>query len=150
MAHTYSHLLFHLVFSTKERRPVLDSALKERLLPYLGGIAAQRAAHLLAANGPADHLHLLVLLPPALAPAEFARAVKGSSSKWIHEAWPERRFFAWQEGYSVFSVSSSASSRVQQYIAEQEEHHRQTTFQDELRALLTRHGISFDERYLWG
>jgi len=97
-------------------------------------------------NGPADHLHLLVLQPPALAVAELIRAVKGNSSKWIHETWSSRSAFAWQEGYAAFSVSHSARERVELYIAGQEEHHRQATFQDELRSLLERHGISYDER----
>jgi REP element-mobilizing transposase RayT len=128
----------------------LDVELNERLLPYLGGIAQRLGATLLAANGPSDHLHLLLQYPPALALAELVRVIKGSSSKWVHETWWSRSAFAWQEGYAAFSVSHSARERVESYIDGQEEHHRQGAYQDELRVFFERHGISFDERYLLG
>ena len=150
MAHTYARLLLHLVFSTKGRRPLLDGALLERLVPYLGGVAKGVGASMLAANGAADHLHVLAGLPTSLAVADLARALKGGSSRWVHEIWPERRAFGWQEGYSAFSVSNSACANVEAYIARQQEHHRRSTFEDELRELLRLHGVEFDERYLWG
>jgi REP element-mobilizing transposase RayT len=150
MAHTYSRLLVHVVFSTKDRQPMLDAELKARLLPYLGGIAKPLGAILLAVNGPTDHLHLLLQHPPALAIADLVRAMKSSSSKWVHETWPSRPDFAWQEGYSAFSVSHSGRERVERYIARQEVHHRRGTFQEELLAFFERHGVSYDERYLWG
>jgi putative transposase len=150
MGHTYSDILLHIVFSTKERRPLLDAELKLRLLPYLNGITGEFGARLLTANGPADHVHLLALVPPALAPAGLVRAVKGGSSRWVHETWPERSAFAWQDGYGVFSVGHRSMPDIERYIADQEQHHRRTTFQDEFRNLLKQHGILFDERYIWG
>jgi putative transposase len=150
MGHTYSDILLHIVFSTKERRRWIDAALKERLLPYIGGIAEQFNATLLASNGIEDHVHLLIMLPPAVEPAGLVRAMKAGSSRWIHEQWPELAAFGWQEGYGVFSVSRSAISAVRQYLEEQEEHHHKRTFQEELRGLLKQHGIPFDEKYIWG
>ena len=151
MAHTYTHLLVHVVLCTKERRPLLDEELKERLVPYLAGIAERLGAQLLAANGPADHIHLLMLFRPAVALADLVRSMKGSSSKWIHDTWPSSRAtFAWQQGYAAFTVSQSARERVEKYIGAQQEHHRRASFQQELRSLLERHGVPFDERYLLG
>ncbi len=103
----------------------------------------------LTINRVADHLHLLLSLPPTVAIAEAMRVVKANSSKWVHEQWPERASFAWQTGYGAFTVSQSQAGSVKQYIAEQEEHHKRMTFQEEFVAFLKRHGIAFDERYIW-
>ncbi len=149
MAHTYSHLLYHVVFSTKDRATYVDEALRPRLHAYLGGIARQIGAASVLVGGTADHVHLLLSLPPATAVADALRVLKANSSRWVHGQGRERSSFAWQTGYAAFSVSRSATDAIKQYIASQEEHHRRMTFQEEFLALLRKHGIQYDERYLW-
>jgi REP element-mobilizing transposase RayT len=100
-------------------------------------------------NSMPDHVHMLVSMPASLAVADMVRAVKANSSRWTNERWPERRRFAWQQGYGAFSVSESATARVERYIRDQEERHRAVSFEDEFRVLLKNHNIAFDERYLW-
>ena len=146
---TYTSLLTHVTFSTKRRQPFITPDVEVRLLPYLGGIARQLGGTLLVSNSVADHVHLLMVLPPTLAISEAVGKLKGSSSKWIHDTFPEHRSFAWQRGFGAFSVSRSNVPGVARYIEEQKEHHRKVTFQEELVLLLRRHGVDFDERYLW-
>jgi putative transposase len=148
MAHTFSNLLCHLVFSTKDRLPHMDSSLRERLFPYMGGIVREMRGTPMIVNGPDDHVHMLAAVPPAIAIADFVRTVKTNSSRWVHEQWQDRRAFAWQTGYGAFSVSQSLAPIVRQYIADQEEHHQRMTFQEEFLALLKRHGIAYDERFI--
>ena len=100
-------------------------------------------------NGMADHVHMLAVLPATLAVADAMRLVKTNSSRWVHEKWPQHRRFGWQRGYSAFTVSESNRNSVIRYIANQEEHHRKTTFEEELIALLEKHGIEYDPRYVW-
>lgn len=149
MAHTYTNLLVHAVFSTKDRRPDLDAAVRSRLFPYLGGIVQSLHGKALIVNGTDDHVHTLLSLPATLAAADVMRAIKANSSRWVHETWPAKRDFAWQAGYGAFSVSHSNLEAVRKYIANQEEHHRRMTFQEEHLELLKRHGIAYDERYVW-
>ncbi len=148
MAHTYTKLLSHLVFSTKHRLPQIDADVMRELYPYLGGIVRELGGAPYLINGTADHLHALVSLPPTLAISEALGKLKANSSKWVHRRWPARPF-AWQTGYPAFSVSHGIVRDVERYIARQEEHHRQVTFQEELLALLRSHGVDYDERYLW-
>ena len=122
--------------------------MKPRLLAYIGGIANELNAKILAANTVPDHIHLLISLPATLAVADLLRLVKTNSSKWVHDTWPGREF-AWQTGYGAFSVSESNKDRVGRYIAEQEEHHRTVTFQEEFLVFLRKHRIEYDERYPW-
>jgi len=128
---------------------MITPELETRLLPYLGGIARQLGGTLLVANAVPDHVHLLLELPPALAPSEAIGKLKGSSSKWIHDSFPEKRSFVWQRGFGAFTVSRSGVPNVTRYIDRQKEHHRKHTFQEELVRLLERHTIEFDARYLW-
>jgi len=104
---------------------------------------------LLAANGTADHVHLLMRLPPRLALADAVRVVKTNSSRWVHQSRALRRRFQWQAGYGAFSVSQSNVPEVVRYIRNQEQHHRRESFREELLAFLKRHGIEYDERYIW-
>ena len=150
MPHTYTYLATHVVFSTKDRLPLMSADLKPRLWAYMNGVIEKLGGKTLAVNGMADHVHVLMLLPPSVAVAEALRVLKANSSKWIHENWPKQRKFAWQSGYAAFGVSRSAVGDVIQYIENQEEHHRGFSFQDELLALLKKHGIEYDERYIWG
>ena len=149
MGHTFTNLTTHFIFGTKDRRPLIDAEVRPRLFPYLAGVAREMGATPLAVNGVEDHAHLLLGIPPALSAAEVTRVVKANASRWVHEQWPRKTSFAWQAGYGAFSVSRSNVDEVVAYIARQEEHHRHMTFQDEYLAFLRRHGVAFDERYVW-
>jgi len=149
MSHTYTHLLTHFIFSTKDRLPHIQDKLRERLLPYLGGIIKELKAAPLAINAMPDHVHLLISLSADVAPAEMMRIVKTNSSRWIHEGFAEHKSFAWQKGYGAFSVSESNAEKVREYIARQEEHHRVVTFQEEFLQFLKRHQIDYDPRFIW-
>ncbi len=150
MSHSYTSSLFHCVFSTKERRKVIDAELQARLWPYMGGIARENGMKALAVGGVEDHVHLLLSLPSTMAVAKAMQLIKGGSSKWVHDEFPERRDFAWQEGYGAFSVGVSQVDDTTRYIANQAEHHRAKSFQEEFLAFLARHGIEYDPRYVWG
>jgi REP element-mobilizing transposase RayT len=115
---------------------------------YMGGIIRNLAGQALIVNGMADHVHLLVWLPPTVAIAEALRVLKANSSRWVHDT-QGRRTFAWQAGYGAFSVSHSNTSVVVKYIQEQEKHHRRISFQEEFLALLRKNNIAYDERYIW-
>jgi REP element-mobilizing transposase RayT len=149
MAHSFACILVHVVFSTKDRAPDLTDVCREKLYPYMGGTARDVGAKALAVGGAADHVHLLLSLPTTRSVADAVRDLKANASRWIHETWPSRRAFAWQAGYGAFSVSLSSSQTVARYIRDQAEHHRRMTFQEEFSALLKRHGVAYDERYIW-
>ena len=149
MAHTFTNLSVHLIFSTKDRAPQIDAELAPRLFPYMGGILRESGTQPLLINGVADHVHLLIGLCATHALADVMRVLKTNSSRWVHEQWPARAGFAWQTGYGAFSVSYSNIDAVKAYIARQEEHHRSISFQEEFIAFLRRHQIEFDERYIW-
>lgn len=140
----------HCVFSTKERRKLITPEVQSRLWPFVGGIARENQMKALAVGGVEDHVHLLLSLPATLPVAKALQLIKGGSSKWVHETFPDVRTFAWQEGYGAFSVSVSHVPDTIAYIKGQAEHHRKQTFEDEFRAFLRKHGIEFDERYVWG
>ncbi|HUE16443.1 MAG TPA: IS200/IS605 family transposase, partial [Planctomycetaceae bacterium] len=148
MPGAYTNLLYHLVFSTKERRPLIDRVIKPQLCAYMGGIVRGENGELLEINGVANHLHLLVRLRPTLAIADALRIYKTNSSKWANEEFRRRSRFEWQEGYAAFTVSQSQAPRLVAYIQNQEEHHRKRNFRSELAQLLKRHGIAFEERHL--
>jgi putative transposase len=149
VAHTISNLLVHFIFSTKERRACIPLAMRSDLFAYMGGIVRNLHGAALIINGTADHIHMLVRIPTDHSIAEIARTVKANSSRWVHERWPEKKLFAWQSGYGAFSVSESSVAPVTKYIAEQEEHHRKRSFQEEFVAFLKKNGVPYDERYLW-
>lgn len=149
VAHTFTNLLTHFVFSTSERVPFLSDGVRSDVHAYIGGILRELKAIPIAIGGTADHVHLLTRLPADLTLADCTRAVKANSSRWIEERWPERRAFAWQGGYGAFSVSESNRGAVIRYIQDQQRHHQRISFQDEFLALLKRHGVEFDERYIW-
>lgn len=140
MGHTATSLLYHVVFATKNREPFLTSDLTAKLFPYVGGIARELGAVAIRINGPADHVHLLLSIPANRCLADVLRVVKTNSSRWVHEA--GRNYFAWQEGYSAFTVSNSQAGKVKEYIANQLEHHRRIPFHQEHIVLLEKHGIA--------
>lgn len=149
MAHTYTLLLDHIIFSTKDRMPFLDPELRLRLFPYMGGVIRNLGGVALSIGGVADHVHILASLPPTAAPADFIGTVKANSSGWVHKSFPQHQTFKWQIGYAAFSVSPSQKQSVLDYIAGQEEHHRTVSFKEELIAFLKKHEIEYDERYIW-
>ena len=150
MANTYTSLHYHIVFSTKNRRSWITPDVEQRIWAYLGGITKENRMKPLQIGGIEDHVHVLLGAPPVLAPAKIAQLLKGGSSAWIHETFPHMTGFGWQDGYGAFSVSRSNVPSVIAYIQEQREHHQRTTFQEEYLALLKRHEVDYDERYVWG
>lgn len=150
MANTYTSLHYHVVFSTKNRVAHLTPEIQQRVWPYIGGVARKHKMTALQVGGFDDHIHALVMAPPTLAPSQIAQYLKGDSSKWIHETFPKLRDFAWQEGYGAFTVSKSNLESVVSYIQKQREHHQQRSFQEEYLDFLQKHGVEYDERYVWG
>lgn len=140
--------LIHFIWATKNRRPIIREEWRERLHAYLGGILEAKKCKLIAAGGIENHVHVLASLPATITLAEVAGAMKANSSRWIHETFSNARDFEWQEGYGAFSVSKSSEPRVVSYIHSQVEHHSRQSFPDEIRQLLEKHGIPYDERYL--
>lgn len=149
MPGTYSQLLLHIVFSTKSRTPWLSADVTQRLYPYIGGIVRAERGSLFDIGGVEDHVHLYLRWRPDGALSDLMRTVKSRSSKWVHETFPAFSAFAWQEGYSAFSVSKSQEDAVKRYIAEQAEHHKKEDFKAELLRILRLHGIEFDEKYVF-
>ena len=149
MPQSFASLHYHLIFSTKNRAPLLSDDVSDPLYAYIGGILRAENGALAAAGGMPDHIHLLVSLGRESSLSDILRQIKGSSSRWVHETFPSRRGFAWQSGYAAFAVSYSLVHRVKHYIATQADHHRTVTFQEEFLAFLRRHEIEFDARYLW-
>jgi putative transposase len=150
MPQSLSAVYIHLVFSTKNRRPFLqDRDLRERLYKEFGGISKRLECAPIITGGVEDHIHHLVRFGRTISQAEWVKELKRASNKWLKEQGVAFADFEWQAGYATFSVSASKLEQVKLYIANQEEHHRRMTFQDELRGLLERHGIEWDERYIW-
>lgn len=146
---SYTSLHIHIVCSTKQRRPLLTPTIDAELYPYIGGIARNEKGSLLEAGGVADHVHLLVRLHQTTSVADIVRLIKANSSKWLNERSDLGEWPGWQNGYGAFTVSRSQLADLRDYVQNQEQRHRLTTFQDEFRRLLERHGIEYDERYLW-
>ena len=149
MANTYISLNVHYVFSTKNRAPMIVGKLRERLWAFMGGIARDNGMKALGIGGFTDHVHLLVSLPATLSIAKGIQFIKGGSSTWVNQTFPEIKPFAWQAGYGAFSVSTSQIAETIAYIENQEEHHRRKSFQEEYLAFLKKHEIAYDEKYLW-
>ncbi|MEO6750743.1 MAG: IS200/IS605 family transposase [Chthoniobacteraceae bacterium] len=148
MPSTHLSLHYHIVFSTKDRAPLIADVWRERLHAYIGGIVRNVNGAAEAVGGVADHVHLLIGLRATHCLADVVRDIKAVSSRWVHEEMGVTRF-AWQEGYGAFTVSATHCDSVREYIARQEEHHRTRTFQEEYLEFLQRGGVEYDERYLW-
>jgi putative transposase len=143
--HSFNSCLMHCVFSTQERRPWLTPAICERLWPYLGGIARENGVKAIAIGGTADHVHMLLSLPATIPLSKAMQLLKGNSSKWLRDTFPELRpqGFAWQEGFGAFSIGISGMEETVQYIQTQEEHHRKKSFREEFESFLKKHGCDF-------
>ncbi|MEY2507065.1 MAG: REP-associated tyrosine transposase [Verrucomicrobiota bacterium] len=148
--HSFTSSLHHCVFATKGREPWLTPDVRERLWPYLGGIARANDMKTLAIGGVADHVHLLLSLSATMSVSKAIQLLEGNSSKWIHEMFPRLRNFAWQEGYGAFSIGVSGIEETRLYISNQEEHHRSRTYREEVIMFLERHRLPFDDAMLDG
>lgn len=141
MPQSYTKLIVHIIFSTKHREAKIVPEIRPRLHGYMRGIIEDCGGIVIVVNGMADHVHLLLVIPPERSVSEMVRLIKSNSSKWLHEQFPMLRHFGWQNGYSAFSVSESNLAAVRAYIASQEEHHRKRTFTEELSGFLKKHGF---------
>jgi putative transposase len=149
MAHSFTSLYYHIVYSTKRREPILSEDMRERLLAYSGGIVRTQRSSLVAASAMSDHVHLLVHGHPSTSLSDVLREIKSRTSSWATQTMT-RDAFSWQNGYGAFIVSKSAVGEVERYIANQESHHRRMTFQEKFIARLENHGVKYDPRYVWG
>ena len=150
MTNSYISLYMRIIFSTKGREPMIVPELQNRLWAYMGGIARENSMKALSIGGVEDHIHALLSLPATLPVAKGVQLIKGGSSKWVHDTYANLQRFAWQEGYGAFSVNVSLIEDTVRYIEKQAEHHTRKTFQEEYVEFLKRHGIEYDERYVWG
>src|ERR1041385_5961810 len=146
---SYVSSYHHCVFSTKDPRPIITPALQDRVWPYLGGIARENEMTAIEIGGVQDHFHMLLSLPSTMTVAKALQLIKGGSSKCIHDTFPDQRHFGWQGKYASFSVIISQVDKIIDYIKGQPEHHRKMSFKEEFVALLKKHRIQYDERYLW-
>jgi putative transposase len=148
MSHAFSNLLTHIVFSTKERRALIEDEFENELHAYLGGLIKESGGKAYIVGGTENHIHLLVSLPPKVCLSDVIRFVKSNSTNFVKAKF-NRRLFAWQTGYGAFSVSKSNVPQVVKYIQNQKEHHRKISFQEEFVQFLRANAIEYDERWLW-
>ena len=148
MAHSFTGIYLHIIFSTKNRTRMLSPELRDRLFPYMGGLIRERNGDAVLINGVEDHIHLLTRFPATITLSDFLRDIKSISAGWVRDSFAESRLFGWQTGYAAFSVSRSNVDTVRDYIARQEEHHRRKTFEEEYVEFLERHGIAYDARFV--
>jgi len=148
MGNSYISCNIHCVFSTKNHQKWLNPEMREQLFPYQGGIARDRGFKLIKSGGVEDHIHLLISLPSTLTIAQAIQYLKGGSSKWIHDKFPNMKDFSWQEGYGAFTIGISQLENTIVYINKQVEHHKKKTYREELIEILNLHGIQFEEKYL--
>ncbi len=150
MAQSLSCVYLHIVFSTKERFPFLSAEdVRRQVHAFLGGIAKNLDCPPILIGGVSDHVHILVHLDRTVSQADLVKELKRASNLWIQERFPNISKFAWQAGYGAFSVSTSNLEATRDYIANQPGHHARVSFQDEFRTILKKHGVKFDERYVW-
>ena len=149
MAHSYVCCYVHYIFSVSGRRRLVTDEIRKRLWPYMGGVARENGIMPVEIGGTDDHAHVLVTLPATMTVSRGVQLIKGISSKWVSEAFKGVRDFQWQEGYGGFSVSKSAVDDVVRYIRDQEEHHRERTFEEEYLAFLDRYGVEYDLKYVF-
>ena len=149
MSHTYTNILIHALFSTKDRHPSITPEIRDEVFRYLGGTINELGGQSLLVNGPRDHVHMLFVQPKTLSIADLMAKVKANSSGWVKDRWPDRRHFGWQTGYAAFSVSKSHVDQVKHYIQNQEEHHRKISYIEEVVAFLDKNGVEYDPRYVF-
>ncbi len=149
MPQSLARILVHVVFSTKNREPVLYSEVRPPLFGYLAAVGRDLGCEVFRVGGVADHVHMAIDLGRTVAIADFAKKVKQTSSVWLKEQSGGPRHFEWQVGYGAFSVGQSQLAVLVRYVDRQEAHHRKQTFQEEYRKLLAKYGVEADERFVW-
>ena len=149
MASTLTKILLHITFSTKDRDPLIPEVIESDLFSYIGGICRRMDSPLLVMNGTSDHVHMLVSLGKTIALSDLMLNIKRDSSKWIKGKDTAMRSFEWQDGYFAFSIGESGVEALRAYIANQKEHHKTIDFKDEVRMLLKKYSMEWDERYIW-
>jgi len=149
MAQTLVSLMIHVVFSTKNREPIITPAIEPELYAYFGGTAKNLESRCLAAGGTENHVHLLVSQSKKVALCHLMEEIKKGSSKWIKTKGNALANFGWQDGYEAFTVGESQVDALKLYLAGQKERHKKLTFEQELLALLKKYRVEYDERYLW-
>ena len=149
MPQSLAKVYVHLIFSTKSREPLITEGIETELHPYLAKVSRSLDSPTLAVNGTVDHVHLLVSLGRTVSISELVEEIKKRSSKWIKTKGPNFRHFHWQAGYGAFSIGQSNLEALKRYIAKQKQHHRQMSFQEEMRGLFQRYQIECDEKYVW-
>jgi putative transposase len=148
MSDSYTNLLYHIVFSTKDRRPLITPEYEFRLYDYIGGTLRRAGGISLERNGTEEHIHLLAKLRPDRGLSDVLRDLKANATGWMHDVFPSLKDFSWQRGYGAFTVSQSNVEEVRRYIARQKEHHRMVSFRDEFIQFLRANGIEYDERFI--
>ena len=149
MPQAYVNLIYHIVFSTKDRKPTLTKSHQSDLYEYIGGIIRHRGGMAIAINGMPDHVYVLARLRQDKALSDMIRDFKAGSSGWMHEVFPDLEDFNWQRGYGAFTVSASQIDIVHQYLVNQAFHHQERTFEQEFIAMLKANEIEFDMKYLF-
>ena len=149
MAQTLVQIFVHIVFSTKNRANIITPEIETELFAYIGGIAANNNSKLVAANGTANHIHLLILLSKTIGLSELVGDIKRNSSRWIKTKGDNLKSFGWQDGFAAFSVGQTQVPMVKEYIANQKEKHGKWKFEDEMRMFFDKYGIEYDKRYVW-
>jgi len=147
MSHTYSNLIYHIVFSTKDRAPWVIKQIRPELFAYIGALVKELKGIPLIINGVDDHIHMLICLQPTVSPSDAMRFIKSNSSRWMTEK--TKSDFSWQKGFGIFSVSRSGVNAVMEYIRDQESHHAKCDFRDEYLAMLAKNGVELEAQYLW-
>ena len=145
---TFTQLLYHIVFSTKNRKSSLSDENRQEIYKYIWGILNEKKCHLYRINGTEDHIHILTHIHPTLSPASLVKDIKIASSIFIKKEGLFPMFQGWQEGYGAFTCSFKELNRLIEYVKKQEEHHKKRTFNDEYLDLLKEHGVDFNEKYL--
>ena len=149
MAHTHRNHYFHLIWSTKNRKRLIEDSWRERLYQYIGGTIRNQGSGLIEIGGVSDHVHLLIQMGNLDNYSSLIRMIKADSSKWIHKEWKDKKDFAWQEGYGSFAISYSHTDAVREYIKNQEEHHRKVSFETEYIRILEKNGVKYDPRFVF-
>ena len=148
MSQSFTNLLYHLIFSTKDRRPIITLDYQPRLYDYIGGIIRELGGVSLGINGIEDHVHVVTKLRPDKALSDVLRVLKCNASGWMHDVFPKLSDFSWQRGYAAFTVSQTDVEEVRRYVAGQKEHHEKVSFRDEFIRFLKENHIEYDERFV--
>lgn len=146
---TYTQILYQIVYSTKNRNPVLKGERRDDLFKYLWGILKNKNCHLYRINGVEDHIHIVTHLHPTIALSSLIKDMKIASSTWIKKENIFPGFSGWQDGYGAFTYSINDKDRLIEYVKNQQEHHKIKSFKEEYIELMKEHGIEFNEKYLW-